>query len=49
MRPAASLCWRLSSFTGTQSRLSRRLGLTSKTTNKGFISVLVPCIHGAVP
>ncbi len=37
MRPAASLCWRLSSFTGTLSRLYRRPGLTSQTINKGVL------------
>ncbi len=43
MRPAAWLSWRLSSFTGTHLRLYRRLGQTSQTINKGFVSVLVPC------
>jgi hypothetical protein len=37
MRPAASLCWRLSSFTGAPWRLYRRLGQTSQTINKGFL------------
>jgi hypothetical protein len=49
MRRAAWLCWRLSSFTVTLSRLYRRPGQTSLTTNKGFVSVLVPWVHGAVP
>jgi hypothetical protein len=42
MRPAASLCCRLYSFTGTPWRLYRRLGLTSQTLNKGFVQSSFP-------
>ncbi len=47
MKPAASLSWRLSSFR-TLLRLYSRLGQTSQTINKGFVSVLVPCVHSTV-